>query len=163
MCLPSSLDPTLAPPGCHVASLFTQYTPYTIYGHTDRGHWTDTARNEYTNLGRYYIISIHYIIFVVLVFDSIEEYAPGFRQLIVGWETLTPPDLERVFGLTGGVCYNIDYKIISYYFNRIYFMAQCHLISYMYQDLLIKIPRTCHQLMGCFSAVVELIQVSKQD
>ena len=47
------------------------------------------------------------------MFDTIEEYAPGFHQLIIGWETLTPPDLERVFGLTGGVCYNIDYK---YYF-----------------------------------------------
>lgn len=113
MCLPSSLDPTLAPPGCHVASLFTQYTPYIIYGHTDVGQWTDTARDKYTNLGRYRIINVRYILFVVLVFDTIEEYAPGFRQLIVGWETLTPPDLERVFGLTGGVCYNIDY--INYF------------------------------------------------
>lgn len=37
------------------------------------------------------------------VFDQIDEYAPGFRDLIVGYEVLTPPDLERVFGLTGGV------------------------------------------------------------
>ena len=38
-----------------------------------------------------------------LVFDQIEEYAPGFRDLVVGWEALTPPDLETEFGLTGGV------------------------------------------------------------
>ena len=37
------------------------------------------------------------------VFDAIEQYAPGFRKLIVGKEVLTPPDLERIFGLTGGV------------------------------------------------------------
>ena len=37
------------------------------------------------------------------VFDNIEEYAPGFRKLVVGKEVLTPSDLEREFGLTGGV------------------------------------------------------------
>ena len=48
MCIPSSLDPTLAPSGCHVASLFTQYTPY----HLKHGGWTDEAKKEYSNLGR---------------------------------------------------------------------------------------------------------------
>ncbi len=38
-----------------------------------------------------------------VVFDTVEEYAPGFKKLIVGKEVLTPPDLERIFGLTGGV------------------------------------------------------------
>ena len=42
-------------------------------------------------------------LFSFSVFNSIEEYAPGFRDLVVGYEILTPPDLERVFGLTGGV------------------------------------------------------------
>ena len=37
------------------------------------------------------------------VFNNIEEYAPGFKDSIVGADILTPPDLERVFGLTGGV------------------------------------------------------------
>ena len=41
------------------------------------------------------------------VFDTIEQYAPGFRDLVVGWETLTPPDLERIFGLTGGVKHSL--------------------------------------------------------
>ena len=40
---------------------------------------------------------------LVSVFDCIEEYAPGFRQLVIGRDILTPPDLERIFGLTGGV------------------------------------------------------------
>ena len=40
-----------------------------------------------------------------LVFDTIESYAPGFRKLVVGKEVLTPSDLERIFGLTGGVRY----------------------------------------------------------
>ena len=37
------------------------------------------------------------------MFDCIEEYAPGFRKLVIDKEVLTPPDLERIFGLTGGV------------------------------------------------------------
>ena len=49
MCIPSSLDPTLAPPGCHVISLFTQYTPY----HLKDGTWTDEKRNAYADKGKY--------------------------------------------------------------------------------------------------------------
>jgi hypothetical protein len=37
------------------------------------------------------------------VFSNIDEYAPGFTDSIIGMEVLTPPDLEEIFGLTGGV------------------------------------------------------------
>ena len=37
------------------------------------------------------------------VFDWVEQYAPGFKSSVVGRDILTPPDLERIFGLTGGV------------------------------------------------------------
>ena len=40
---------------------------------------------------------------MILVFDSIERYAPGFKESVVGRDILTPPDLEGIFGLTGGV------------------------------------------------------------
>lgn len=35
-------------------------------------------------------------------FSLIDEYAPGFGSSVVGYDLLTPPDLEREFGLTGG-------------------------------------------------------------
>ena len=41
--------------------------------------------------------------YIFLVFDSIERYAPGFKESVVGRDILTPPDLEGIFGLTGGV------------------------------------------------------------
>ena len=41
--------------------------------------------------------------YMFLVFDSIERYAPGFKESVVGRDILTPPDLEGIFGLTGGV------------------------------------------------------------
>jgi hypothetical protein len=34
-------------------------------------------------------------------FSLIDEYAPGFSSSVVGYDMLTPPDLEREFGLTG--------------------------------------------------------------
>lgn len=47
-----------------------------------------------------------------VVFNTIEDYCPGFKKLVVGKEVLTPPDLERVFGLTGGVsCMQADLKL----------------------------------------------------
>ena len=83
MTIPSALDPTLAPPGCHVVNLFCQYTPYTL----SNGRQWDDHRQEFCD---------H-------VLATIEQYCPGFTSSIVGEpDILTPPDLERVFGLTGG-------------------------------------------------------------
>ncbi|KAG0716905.1 Pyridine nucleotide-disulfide oxidoreductase domain-containing protein 2 [Chionoecetes opilio] len=83
MTLPSSCDPTLAPPGCHVALFFTQYVPYT---RADGRLWDEATKREYADK----------------IFGVVEEYAPGFRDSVVGYEVLPPPDLEEIFGLTGG-------------------------------------------------------------
>lgn len=48
MTIPSVLDPTLAPPGCHVMSFFTQFTPYLLDGGRA---WTDEDREKYANTG----------------------------------------------------------------------------------------------------------------
>jgi len=37
----------------------------------------------------------------------VEDYAPGFKASVLGKDVLTPPDLERIFGLTGGVSYAV--------------------------------------------------------
>jgi len=83
MTLPSSLDPSLAPAGKHVASLFIQYTPYRL----GDGSWDDPGRKD---------------AFADRVFRVIEEYAPGFTSSVIARDVLSPLDLERVFGLTGG-------------------------------------------------------------
>ncbi|KAK7930862.1 hypothetical protein WMY93_007257 [Mugilogobius chulae] len=82
MTIPSVLDHTLAPPGCHVVSLFTQYTPYYLEGR----EWTNQEKEAFADTA----------------FDWIEQYAPGFKSSVVGRDILTPSDLERIFGLTGG-------------------------------------------------------------
>jgi phytoene dehydrogenase-like protein len=79
--IPSVVDPTVAPPGRHVMSMFVQYAPYALRG----ARWEDEKER-----------------FADRCFDVLEEYAPGFRSSVVAREVLTPADLERRFGLTGG-------------------------------------------------------------
>jgi phytoene dehydrogenase-like protein len=80
--MPSSLDPTVAPPGKHLMSMFTQYAPYRLKD----GPWTDALRDEYADR----------------CFDVVERYAPGFKASVINRQILTPVDLENTFGLTGG-------------------------------------------------------------
>lgn len=47
----------------------------------------------------------------ISVFSQIDQYAPGFSESIVGYECLPPPELERIFGLTGGVSIHVFSKL----------------------------------------------------
>ncbi|GMI68146.1 hypothetical protein like AT5G49555 [Hibiscus trionum] len=83
MTIPSVVDKTISPPGKHVINLFIQYTPY----NPSDGTWDDPAYRES---------------FAQRCFNLIDEYAPGFSSSVIGYDMLTPPDLEREIGLTGG-------------------------------------------------------------
>jgi phytoene dehydrogenase-like protein len=76
----STLDDTLAPPGRHVASLFCQQVHPEVDGGWD-AHRETVAR---------------------LMIDTVDEYAPNFSRSLLGYEALSPLDLERRFGLVGG-------------------------------------------------------------
>jgi phytoene dehydrogenase-like protein len=78
---PSAVDPTVAPPGRHLMSMFVQYAPYELRN----GSWDD--RRE---------------AFADRCFDLLDEYAPNFKRAVIDRQVLTPLDLERVFNLTGG-------------------------------------------------------------
>jgi phytoene dehydrogenase-like protein len=81
--IPSSLDDTVAPPGRHVMSMFTQYFPY---------HLAKDAGTLEENKKRYAERCI----------DLMTEYAPNFRRSVIDYQVLAPRDLEDRFGLTGG-------------------------------------------------------------
>ena len=74
-------DPSLAPPGKHIMGIFLQYAPYTLR----EGTW-DELREPFGDR----------------VVALIDEYAPGFSSLIEHRQVLSPLDLERRFGITGG-------------------------------------------------------------
>jgi phytoene dehydrogenase-like protein len=82
MLIPSTLDDSLAPDGCHVASLFCQHAAPTL----PNGETWDKRRDEMADL----------------VIDTVDRYAPGFRTSVLARQVLTPLDLERTFGLVGG-------------------------------------------------------------
>jgi len=81
MTIPTMYDPSLAPAGHHIMGIFLQYAPYTLKDTT----WDD-EREPYTER----------------ILDVIEEYCPNIRQVVVDHQTLSPLDLERRFGITGG-------------------------------------------------------------
>jgi phytoene dehydrogenase-like protein len=79
--IPSVVDPSVAPPGQHLVSMFIQYAPYRLRGTT----WDD-LRDRFADR----------------CFDLLDEYAPNFKRSVIARQVLTPLDLERTFGLTGG-------------------------------------------------------------
>ena len=78
---PSAVDPTVAPPGRHLMSLFVQYAPYDLRG----ASWDDLKEG-----------------FADRCFDLLAEYAPNFKRSVLARQVLSPLDLERTFALTGG-------------------------------------------------------------
>jgi phytoene dehydrogenase-like protein len=82
MLIPSTLDDTLCPSGQHVASLFCQHVAPELPG----GRSWDDRREEVADL----------------MIATVDKYAPGFAASVLGWQILSPLDLERQFGLLGG-------------------------------------------------------------
>lgn len=74
-------DPTPAPEGYHLLSVFGQYAPYDLA----QGDW-DSRRDEAAQQ------------FISLI----DTFAPGFRDILVHHEVLGPPHIEERVGLTGG-------------------------------------------------------------
>ncbi len=94
---PSMIDPEMAPPGHHVMSCFVQYAPYDV-----EGGWDDARRDA---LGE-------------TVISTIERYAPNIRQAIVGMQVITPKDIERIAGITGGNIFHGELLLHQIFFLR---------------------------------------------
>jgi phytoene dehydrogenase-like protein len=98
MLIPTQIDPTMAPPGKHMMSVFVQYAPPKVNG----GDWTaeDKAGFEKT------------------VLDQISNYSPDFKDLILHCETRTPKDIEDEVGLTEGNIFMGELTFDQLLFNR---------------------------------------------
>jgi len=98
--LPTTYDSSLAPPGRHLMNIFLQYTPYSLSPecapswHALKESYADRA------------------------VDMIEEYAPGFKSLILHRHVLSPLDLEEQYGLTGGNIFHGEMSVDQLYFLR---------------------------------------------
>jgi phytoene dehydrogenase-like protein len=95
--LPSTLDPSMAPPGKHVMSIFVQYAPF----HLKQGAWPDQRESFGDN-----------------VIDTLAEYAPNLKEIILHRQVITPWDLEQEFGLTEGNIFQGELTLDQLFFLR---------------------------------------------
>jgi len=97
MVIPSLTDPSVAPPGKHVLSCFVQYAPYKLKD----GNW-DQKKEAFGDA----------------VVDTISEYAPNLKNIIIGRQVVTPLDLEREWGLTEGNIFQGELSLEQLFFLR---------------------------------------------
>jgi phytoene dehydrogenase-like protein len=95
--IPSILDPSLAPAGQHLVSAYVQYAPYHL-----RGTSWDAERDR----------------LAAAATRTIAQYAPGFESSIVARTVITPLDLERTHGLTGGHIFHGELSLDQWFVTR---------------------------------------------
>jgi phytoene dehydrogenase-like protein len=94
--IPSLTDPTLAPEGKHVMSIYMQYAPYKL-----KGDWNE----QRGALGQ-------------TVVQTLAQYAPNLPELILTHQIITPLDLEEKYGLTGGQIFHGELALDQFFTMR---------------------------------------------
>ena len=101
--MPSSLRPSgapsVAPPGKHLVSCFVQYAPYHLREGAE--HWPEKREA-----------------FGDAVTDTVEEFAPGFKDTILHRQVITPWDMEQEFGLSEGNIFQGELSLEQLLFQR---------------------------------------------
>jgi phytoene dehydrogenase-like protein len=95
--IPSLTDPSLAPAGAHVMSVYVQFAPYRL----KEGDWS-SRREEFGDA----------------VLKTLSHYAPGLREQVVGRQVITPLDLEQTYGLTGGHIFHGEMALDQFFSFR---------------------------------------------
>jgi len=98
MVIPTLTDTSLAPPGKHILSCFVQYAPYKLAPGLD---W-ETEKEKFGDT----------------VVNTIAEYAPNIKDIILHQQVLTPLDLEREFGLSEGNIFQGELSLEQLFFLR---------------------------------------------
>ena len=95
--IPTLIDPSIAPPGKHVMSIFVQYAPYELA----EGTW-DEQREALGDA----------------VIDTLSEFAPNLKDILLHRQVVTPWDLEQRFGLTQGNIFHGELTLEQLFFLR---------------------------------------------
>jgi len=98
MVIPTSIDPTMAPPGKHFMSCFIQYCPHKLEGRD----WTSDEEEQ----------------FAQTVINQIADYSPDFKDLILHYEVRTPQSIEDEIGITEGNIFHGELTLDQVLFNR---------------------------------------------
>ncbi len=84
--IPSIADPSLAPSGRHVMSIYVQFAPFKLKPSTVKNAGWNERRDALGDA----------------VVKTLSTYAPDIPSLILHRQVITPHDLEQTYGLTGG-------------------------------------------------------------
>ncbi len=95
--IPSLIDPSMAPPGKHVMSIFVQYAPYDLA----EGTWEE-QRDAFGDT----------------VIDTLAQYAPNLKDIILHRQVLSPWDMEQRYGLTQGNIFHGELSLEQLFFLR---------------------------------------------
>ncbi|HEX9921510.1 MAG TPA: NAD(P)/FAD-dependent oxidoreductase [Anaerolineae bacterium] len=95
--IPSMIDPDMAPPGKHVMSCFVQYAPYQLR----EGTWAEKREA----LGD-------------AVVDTLAEYIPNLKDIILHRQVMTPWDIEQITGLSQGNIFQGELSLSQLFFLR---------------------------------------------
>ena len=87
----------MAPPGKHVMSCFVQYAPYEL-----NGGWSDAKREAFGDA----------------VIDTLSEYMPNLKDIILHRQVLTPVDIENTIGISQGNIFHGELSLSQLFFLR---------------------------------------------
>lgn len=95
--VPTFVDDTLAPAGKHVVNFFGGHAPYEL----KEGNWASERAN-----------------FEKVIFDTIDKYAPGYRDDVIEAQLLLPPDIEKIVNLPQGHIFHGELSTDQLFFQR---------------------------------------------
>ena len=95
--IPSLTDPSLAPAGKHVMSIYMQYAPFKL----KNGDWD----NDRGKLGD-------------TIVKTLAHYAPNLPGLVIDGQIITPKDLEETYGLTNGHIFHGELSLDQFFTMR---------------------------------------------
>src|SRR5215510_2917687 len=96
--IPSAYDDSIAPPGKHIMCIFAQYAPYTLKDAV----WDQALKDRFADR----------------CIDALAEYAPNIKEIILHRQVISPMDLEREYGLTGGNIFHGEMEPDQLFFMR---------------------------------------------
>jgi phytoene dehydrogenase-like protein len=96
--IPTAYDDSIAPNGKHIMCVFAQFAPYKLKD----AQWDDELKNRFADR----------------CLDALAEFAPNIREIVLHRQVISPMDLEREYGLTGGNLFHSNMTLDQLFFMR---------------------------------------------
>jgi len=96
--IPTAYDDSIAPPGKHIMCIFAQYAPYSLKD----AQWDEGMKERFADR----------------CLDALAEYAPNIKEIVLHRQVISPLDLEREYGMTGGNIFHGEMSLDQLFFMR---------------------------------------------